>query len=519
MLNRVCEIGEDGLLKVTPQILKRRFGNERVGYFKKKLPLKDWSRLLKPVPIVSGKEFLTQFSSSRTLLSKASEKKRLCSVNIPVVDSPSVGSGLKRLSAKPNCVGVSGKSVYAHGLLNHRKVSIFSDSMLKSVAIQGRSETGVLAVPGARCRQLAQEIRDAKSWMKGLSTALVLVVGTNECAELSIPHLRRDTANLLKEATSLQEKIPVVLVGALPRLDNLDPVTQQVNECMRSVVDEMENKNLYFADFRSAFKRTDTHLWAQGDSIHLSDAIGMPLLLRCIDSVVHCVTKPNLDLTVAESTHLHGEVVRDQLNPQKWLVVLDAEEDSAMENHFPVLANRNKDRIPKDYFRKRNRFDLPQCGDIESNPGPVNSEKKAGRKKKKTMFWNKKVTDEQTVSDSTNSLTNPEQLQTVSKDITVPTQPQLTAPSDMEIGTIKRSDEQLKQNKAQKTLSSSPSASQIQFSITSSDLKEATDEKNNQSLYEFSNCAESAKQTQPRVSDAVSTNTCTQAKHTNTRHA
>ena len=519
MLNRVCEIGEDGLLKVTPQILKRRFGNERVGYFKKKLPLKDWSRLLKPVPIVSGKEFLTQFSSSRTLLSKASEKKRLCSVNIPVVDSPSVGSGLKRLSAKPNCVGVSGKSVYAHGLLNHRKVSIFSDSMLKSVAIQGRSGTGVLAVPGARCRQLAQEIRDAKSWMKGLSTALVLVVGTNECAELSIPHLRRDTANLLKEATSLQEKIPVVLVGALPRLDNLDPVTQQVNECMRSVVDEMENKNLYFADFRSAFKRTDTHLWAQGDSIHLSDAIGMPLLLRCIDSVVHCVTKPNLDLTVAESTHLHGEVVRDQLNPQKWLVVLDAEEDSAMENHFPVLANRNKDRIPKDYFRKRNRFDLPQCGDIESNPGPVNSEKKAGRKKKKTMFWNKKVTDEQTVSDSTNSLTNPEQLQTVSKDITVPTQPQLTAPSDMEIGTIKRSDEQLKQNKAQKTLSSSPSASQIQFSITSSDLKEATDEKNNQTLYEFSNCAESAKQTQPRVSDAVSTNTCTQAKHTDTRHA
>ena len=209
------------------------------------------------------------------------------------------GSGDKRVtSPSDGILGVSKKLVCT---LNHRCSGKFvltvGNSQLRTFTT-GRVwcplDWNVLSNPGGKFRHCITEITESlrNGFLDASSVgSIVLMPGTNELSEFKPLCWKRDLEDLLLLCKSRFPDVSILVVGPVPRLDNLPvPVLIRVMEQVCSEFHQKYN-HVRFVDFGALFNPSRTELWAWNDQVHLSCNAGLPLLR---DSIVAELNKPKI---------------------------------------------------------------------------------------------------------------------------------------------------------------------------------------------------------------------------------
>ena len=76
----------------------------------------------------------------------------------------------------------------------------------------------------------------------------------------------------------------MLVLGPCPRLDEAGALDPHLQDVMRKVVNDYSDRGdrIVFLDLIEHFNVLDSGLWAKGDSIHLSDNKGLPLVRRLV---------------------------------------------------------------------------------------------------------------------------------------------------------------------------------------------------------------------------------------------
>ena len=205
-----------------------------------------------------------------------------------------VGTGCRRFTGGAHVVGISGKYVCT---LNHRSVEdrfvlVVGNSQLRTLTtrkpVSCPREWQVMSIPGGKSSHCTAEIIDALDTgrLHGPSVgSIVLMPGTNELGKGPPALWARDLRVLLRTCDSRFPGVPILVVAPIPRLSG--PFAPDVVHLVRTMdqvcieYDSHRNR-VRLVDFSDEFTTSRTELWAEGDNVHLSCNVGLPLLLRLV---------------------------------------------------------------------------------------------------------------------------------------------------------------------------------------------------------------------------------------------
>ena len=241
-------------------------------------------------PFIGGRPF--------SFLSGGAGQKEVC-------QKPTGFPRLARRQMKPSIArasSVSGKNVHV-SVGPSDKFLMLSDSMFLG-ATTGRVELeeGVLvSVPGAKFSHLKAEMDALKiSPVYSDFDTIFCMCGTNYASDFKPAQFSREMGGFLDELRKLADGAPICMIGPVPRLDDANGVVPLIHTMMKNmcIAASSAAQPVYFFDFRSAFPRNCTYLWS--DEVHLSDVVGLPRLIQCVQTARRAV------LNSKSSLALHG---------------------------------------------------------------------------------------------------------------------------------------------------------------------------------------------------------------------